>query len=186
MPNQVLWLAVPLAIVLAGVAGGRLLSSWFRYRGARAIVCPENCNPAGVSVDAGHAALTAFGGSPDLRLSSCSLGPERAVCGQQCLLQIEASPDGCLVRKMLARWYDGKSCALCGRPFGEIEWTVQKPALICADKVSVECSQVPAERLTETLQTALPVCFACHLANTLVRERPALIIDRSRGITQRS
>ena len=103
---------------------------WFRYRGARAIVCPENCEPAGVSVDAGHAALTAFAGRPDLRLSSCSRWPERAGCGQQCLSQIEASPDGCLVRKMLARWYEGKSCASCGRPFGEIEWTVQKPALI--------------------------------------------------------
>ena len=73
-----------------------------------------------------------------------------------------------------------QSPARCAaKPFGEIEWSGQKPALVRADKTSVEWSRVPAEQLTETLETASPVCFACHMANTLVRERPDLVIDRS-------
>ena len=52
-----------------------------------------------------------------------------------------------------------------------------------ADMSTVEWSGVPAETLPETLQTALPVCFACHMANTLVRERPDLVTDRSRRIS---
>jgi hypothetical protein len=180
MGGQVVWIAV----LLGGItAMARLGSAWFRYRGARVISCPENLSPAGVTLDARHAALSGFGGSPHLRLSSCSRWPERAGCGQQCLSQIEASPESCLVRNILTKWYEGKSCASCGRPFGAIEWAVQKPALVRADHVSVEWSQVPAERITETLETALPVCFACHMAGTLVREHPELVIDRSRRLT---
>ena len=66
--------------------------------------------------------------------------------------------------------------------FGKIDWSAQKPALIKADKISVEWSQVPAERLAETLETALPVCFSCHMAATLVREHPDLVTDRSRPL----
>jgi hypothetical protein len=51
-----------------------------------------------------------------------------------------------------------------------------------ADKSTAEWSGIPAESLPETLQTALPVCFACHMASTLVRERPDLVTDRSRRI----
>jgi hypothetical protein len=129
-----------------------------------------------------RAALTSFG-SAQFRLSACSRWPERAGCGQECVSQIQESPEGCLVRNIVAEWYRGKSCASCGRVFGEIEWEIRKPALVSADKVSIEWSRIAAERLPETLQTALPVCFACHMANTLVREHPDLVTDRSRRMS---
>src|SRR5947208_2217699 len=178
LPDSTTWWLVLLGVAVA-VGVGRVLRVFWHERGARAIVCPENLRPAGVTVDARHAALTGFAGSERLRLSSCSRWPERAGCGQQCLNQIQSSPEGCLVQKILVKWYEGKSCSFCGTPFGEIEWSGQKPALVRADNISVEWSRVPAEQLTETLETASPICFACHLANTLVRERPDLVIDRS-------
>lgn len=170
-------------LVLAGVATAiwtcQYFNLWLRERGARVITCPESRRPAGVMVDAGYAALTGLLGAEKLRLSSCSRWPERAGCGQQCLTQIEASPEGCLVRRLLAQWYQRKTCSYCGTAFGEIRWSVQKPALIRGDRVSVEWSKVAAEQLMETLETASPVCFACHMANTLVREQPDLVCDRS-------
>jgi mono/diheme cytochrome c family protein len=45
----------------------------------------------------------------------------------------------------------------------------------------VEWSQVAAEKLSETLAVAQPVCSACHLANKMVREHPELVADRSSG-----
>jgi hypothetical protein len=156
----------------------RRLIVWARYRGQRVITCPENRRPAGVALEAGRAAVLG-----SFRLSACSRWPEHAGCGQECLAQIQESPEACLVRRILTDWYHGKTCACCHRPFGEIEWAAQKPALILADKSTVEWSGIPAESLSETLQTALPVCFACHMANTLVRERPDLVTDRSRRIT---
>ncbi len=171
------WMAV-VAGGLVGMAVIRLARSWWRYRGARVIDCPENRRPAGVSVDALHAALSSLGRPPELRLSACSRWPERAGCGQECLAQIEAQPEECLIRHILVSWYEGKVCASCGRPFSEISWAGAKPAVLRADKVAVEWNEVSAEQLTETLATGLPVCFACHMATKLVREHPELAIQR--------
>ena len=178
MPVQGFWLLMPLVALAVGILAVRWARVWFHARGARAITCPENLRPAGVQVDARHAALTAWKGAPDLRLAECTRWPERQGCGQACLAEIQTSPDGCLVRHILADWYQGKECASCGRPFGEIRWTVQKPALFSVDKKAVEWSQVPVEKLRELLETAKPVCFSCHMASTLVREHPELVVDR--------
>ena len=167
-------LTVILALVLP-----RLAKAWFKYRGARVVTCPENRNPAGVFVDAGHAVATCFHKAPNLRLSSCSRWPERAGCGQECLAQIAAAPYDCRVRTILGRWYAGKVCAGCGRPIGEIQWGSNEPALLQSGKVSVAWSEVPAEKLLGVLASSAPLCFACHMANTLVREHPDLAIDRS-------
>jgi len=114
-------------------------------------------------------------------LSSCSRWPEKAGCGQECLAQISAAPDDCLVRNIVARWLAGKKCVNCGQPFGQISWAGSPPALLGADKKSMEWRQVPADHLSEVLATSLPVCFACHTAIRMVREHPELVIDRHRA-----
>ncbi|HYW48089.1 MAG TPA: hypothetical protein VE959_34820 [Bryobacteraceae bacterium] len=157
---------------------GRLAWAWNKYRGRRVITCPENQRPAGVMVNAAHAAATALGKAPELRLSTCSRWPGRQGCGQECLSQIQASPEDCLVRNILLNWYRGKVCASCGHPFADIEWS-HKPALLTAGKVSLEWNQVSADKLFEVLAASQPLCFACHMANTLVREHPDLAVDRS-------
>ena len=78
-----------------------VVGTFIRYRGKRVITCPETRKPAAIQVDAGHAALTAAVSHPDLRLKSCSRWPEREDCGQECLLQVELSPEDCLVRTYL-------------------------------------------------------------------------------------
>jgi hypothetical protein len=168
-------------LLLASVALWRLGSAWFQYRGKRVITCPENHRPAGVVVDATHAAATVFGKAPQLRLSECSRWPEKAGCGQECLSEIRESGADCLVRNIIAKWYRDKDCAACGQPIGEIDWTGSRPALLVADQVSVEWNQVPADELIGTLAAALPICFACHTANKLVKEHPELVIDRHRA-----
>jgi len=165
--------------VLAVVAAGRLGRMWLRHRGRRLITCPENQRPQGVELDALHAAATGFVRRPELRLSDCTRWPERAGCGQQCLSQIQTAPDGCLIRNIVARWYEGKSCASCGRPFGRIDWSAVRPAVLLPDKTSVEWSDLPAETLSEVLVAGAPMCIACHLANKLVREHPKLVVKRS-------
>jgi hypothetical protein len=173
--------SVLVATVLVALAVGRVVQLWWKYRGDRVITCPENHRPAGVSLDLAHLASRPFAGSPPLRLSSCSRWPERAGCGQQCLSQVEAAPEDCLVRHILAHWYAGKRCVSCGQPFGAISLAGAKPAVLCTDKESVEWSEIPADRLPETLATAAPICFACHMGNVLVRTHPELAVDRHRS-----
>jgi hypothetical protein len=177
-------IVIAIAVILSGFAAWRVIGAWLKYRGRMVITCPENLRPAGVSVDAGHAAATGFGGHTEFRLSDCSRWPEKADCGRECLRQIAESPENCLVRNILVRWYEGKSCAWCGRPIGDIHFAERKPALLIPNRTSVEWADIPAEQLQDSLATALPICFSCHTANTMVRTHPELIIDRSRPMVR--
>jgi len=166
-------------LVLFGRVFGRV---YLKYRGDRVITCPENCKPAGVHVDAMHVLVSTIEGRPDLRLKTCSRWPERQDCGQECLREIEASPEDCLVRHLLTQWYAGKNCVLCGKPIGEIEWADHKPALMSPDHATVQWRDVPAERVPEVLATHQPVCWNCHIVNSVMRGHPELVTDRSRPL----
>lgn len=66
-----------------------------RYSGSRLVSCPENHESAVVGIDTRHAAASGMHGHPDLRLCDCTRWPERANCGQPCLVQaVEAAPPG--------------------------------------------------------------------------------------------
>lgn len=88
------------ALGAAVVPGVLAVRAWVRLRGSRVIACPENRQPAGVELDLRYAALTAAVGRPHLRLRDCSRWPERASCGQICLMEIEEAPEDGLVRRV--------------------------------------------------------------------------------------
>jgi len=165
MPTLAVLLAVvtTLLAVALGIALRRTSAAWLRFRGQRVVVCPENQRGAGVRVDAVHAAFTAWTGSPQLRLSGCSRWPARGSCGQECVRQIEAAPRDCLVRRILAQWYEGKTCARCSAPIGEVYWAGTQPVLLVSDGAMKQWNQIPPEELRAALDTARPVCFHCYL-----------------------
>jgi hypothetical protein len=178
-------IAVLIVLVLAAGMAGRLFWAWLSWRGRRMVTCPETKQPAGVAIDVKHvvkhAAWTPLGRPPDLRLEICSRWPERQGCGQECLTQIEAAPEGCLVRNILGGWYAGKRCAVCGNEIGEIHWADHKPALLSPDGLTVEWEQVPTERIPDVLQTHAPVCWNCHIVQTFCHNHPELVVDRARS-----
>lgn len=157
-----------------------------RYRGKMLVTCPETGKAAGVDVSSGHAAATAVAGALGLRLSSCTRWPERQHCGQECLTQIEKSPEACLVRNMLADWYRQRSCVYCGKAFREIEsydhrvlfGYDHKPALLSQELKLLELSSVPVETLNEVLETHQPVCWDCLVAETFRLEHPDRVTAR--------
>jgi hypothetical protein len=174
------------AFVLVGlgalyVFGRRLAGAWLRYRGTRVVVCPENRDLVAVEVDARHAALTASQGRTDLRLDSCTRWPEKLGCGQECLGQIESAPEACLLRNILADWYEGKRCVLCGRGFHALHWHDHKPALRAPDGRLVDWSSFRAEQVIDVLATHAPVCWDCRVAETFRREHPELVTERPAG-----
>jgi hypothetical protein len=167
-------LVVVVALVLLFRA---IVKAYLEFRGTRVVICPEITAPAAVDVDARHATATAIFGEPCLRLSACSRWPEREDCGQECLKQIELAPAACLARTILARFYEGRSCALCGHAFAAIEWSSHKPALMSPGRRTLTWGEVSAEHLSEALGTHLPVCWNCHIAETFRRQHPELVID---------
>jgi hypothetical protein len=177
--TTIIWIVsaiVVLSVVLAFVV--RFVRTYFALGGRTLVTCPETSEPTGVTVDAAHAAFTALAGGPNLRLKDCNRWPEREGCGQECLAQIEAAPENCLVRTILTKWYDGKKCALCGKPFGEINWLDHKPALMSPERLTTEWSDVPTEQIPKVLASHMPVCWNCHIAETFRHRYPELVVDR--------
>jgi hypothetical protein len=154
------------------------VAAFFKYRGTRIITCPETREYAAVEVDVKHATATAARGEIDLRLKSCSRWPEKKDCGQECLTQIEVAPHECLLRNIIVNWYRDKSCALCGKAFGEINWYDHKPAIINSEGKTLEWSEIAPERVPAAMTTHNPVCWDCHVAETLRRISPDLVTDR--------
>lgn len=153
-------------------------TAYLKFRGTRLVTCPETEEPAAVEADAKYAAFTASIGERGLRLKDCSRWPERQDCVQQCLGQIVSAPEGCLVRNILAKWCGGRTCVLCGKALGEIDWLDHKPALMSPERVTLEWNEIPAEKVSVVLQTHMPVCWDCHIAETFRGRYPELIVDR--------
>jgi hypothetical protein len=162
--------------VIVGLRRG--LRMYLKFRGKRLVSCPETHQPAAVCIAAGEAALKATVGNEQLRLSECSRWPEREGCGQDCLAQIQEAPGACLVWTIINRWYQGQHCVYCHKPFGEIRWHDNPPALLDYERKSVEWSEIPAEKLQEALRTHWPVCWSCHITHTFRREHPDLVVER--------
>jgi hypothetical protein len=173
-------LGVLAAAVVVGVAFEltRALQAYFKFRGKRIVSCPENHQRAAVSVAAGKAAAEATLHAPHLQLSECSRWPEMENCGQECLSQIQEAPAACLVSNIVNRWYEGRNCVYCHKPFGEIHWHDHPPALVNMQRKTLQWNEVPLENLQQTLATHWPVCWNCHVAETFRREHPELVTDR--------
>ena len=71
-----------LFLLMLGLWGQSIYS---RYRGGRAVTCPETHQQVGVRFDALHAAVTELGGKPAFRLTDCTRWPMRADCDQDCI-----------------------------------------------------------------------------------------------------
>jgi len=140
-------------------------------RGERIITCPDNDQPAAVRV-------SAFG--PDLHLRVCSRWPEMAGCAEDCLRQVETAPHACLVRTIVAQWYDGKSCFHCGGEIVAIVWHERPPALRLPDGTTREWKDVRTEELPKLFAIASAVCWRCNLTETFRREHAAMVVERPR------
>jgi hypothetical protein len=176
--TAILLIAAIAGLAVVYVIAPVMLYAYRKLHGRRLVICPETRAAAAVEVDAGHAALSALGGTTDLRLSSCSRWPERADCGQECIRQIAEAPDGCLIRTVLTRWYEGKSCVLCGHEIGPVPALGNKPALLAPDGKTVEWDAVWNEELPQVLKSHRPVCWNCHIAETFRRHHPRTFLDQ--------
>src|SRR5579863_246704 len=170
----VLVLAVGLFVVRA-VPG---FHAYFSFRGKRLVTCPETQKTEAVNVSATDAVVGAFLDRPTLRLNECSRWPERQDCGQECLQQIEADPENCLVWNRVAKWYQGKSCVFCHKPIGPLQHLDHAPALLGPDFRTIEWKGVRPEQLPEIFSTHQPVCWNCHIAESFRRQHPNLVVDR--------
>jgi hypothetical protein len=179
MSTEIFVLAL-IGLVVA-VYAGIALRAYARLRGTRVVVCPETHKPVAVKVDAAHAAATAVWEKPDLALKSCTRWPERRDCDQACTAQIAAAPEDTLAFQIARKWYAEKACALCRRPVPPLQHAGPKPGLLSTASPTRDIlvwDEMPAEVLPVALETHLPVCASCQVAEAFRRQFPELVVDR--------
>ena len=157
------------------------VTSYVRMRGTHIVICPETERPAAVTVDAGHAALSAVREHATVRLASCSRWPERQDCAQPCAKQIEVAPKETRVFEILRHWYANKSCAICRCEIPPLQNVGPKPGLLnlaSPAHESLSWEEIPAERLPAMFETHVPICPHCQVAESFRRQFPDLVVDR--------
>src|ERR1041385_9565983 len=101
------------AAILVGLPVASTLQTYFKNRGRRPVVCPDDQQQAEVEVDPKFALQAAMQGKELARVQTCSHWPENGGCGQECLAQVDATPRN--LERLFAKWLEGKTCAICSR-----------------------------------------------------------------------
>ena len=171
---------IPLFLIGAFlITGGPVaisLQNYFRNRGRQSVTCPGSGKSADVTVDRKFAFQTALRGQEHSRLESCSRWPEKGDCGQECLAEIEPSPEN--IERLLTKWYEGKSCAICALRLSPSDWRRNRLAVLNADNKIFELREMTLDRLQASLENMRPLCWTCHQEE---RARQPMPVKRLKG-----
>ena len=155
---------IPLFFIGAGLVTGLpialSLRNYFADQGRLSVTCPDSGQPADVEVDRKFAFWAALRGQEHSRLESCARWPEKGDCGQECLAQIEPSPEN--IERLLTKWYAGKSCAICDRSLTPADWQRSRLAALNQDGKLFELRQLQLDQLQSALENMRPLCWNCH------------------------
>jgi hypothetical protein len=84
--------------------------------------------------------------------------------------------------ELLKRFFDGSACAICKRAIPPVQRTGPKPGLLNPEThESHSWDHIPNDNLSSTLETHLPLCSACVLAQSFRQHHPDLVVDRDRS-----
>jgi hypothetical protein len=166
------------AILLIALPVGISLQSYFRHRGRRTVVCPENHEPVTVELDNKYSFSTALRGQEHQRLESCSRWPEKGECGQECLAQVDPTPEN--LEKLLQKWYEGKNCTFCERPLSPADWRRGRLALLNEKETLFELRHMHLDDLPSALDHMAPLCWNCHQEERARLAAPARLLKGDR------
>ncbi len=166
------------ACLVTGLPIALSLQNYYKNRGRQSVTCPDTGQPADVEVDRKFAFWAALRGQEHSRLEACSRWPEKGDCGQECLAQLDASPEN--VERLLTKWYAGKSCAICARGLTPADWQRSRLALLDGDQKLFELRAITLERLPFALEELRPLCWNCHQEERARQAVPARILKGDR------
>lgn len=166
------------AVLVTGLPVALSLQNYYKNRGRLSVTCPDSGESVDVEVDHKFAFWTALRGQEHSRLQSCSRWPEKGDCGQECLQQIEPSPEN--IERLLTKWYAGKTCAICTRALGASDWRRSRLALLNEQHKLFELRHMQLDELQETLQHMSPLCWNCHQEERARQAVPSRVLKGDR------
>jgi hypothetical protein len=85
----------------------------------------------------------------------------------------------------LRRFFEGKTCAACGRPIPPVHAFELRPGLRNSETCqAMAWEDIPSANLSATLQSHEPICPHCVIAESFRRDHPELVVDRHRTAEQ--
>jgi len=173
-----MYAAFPIAIFFAGAAiliGLPLvstISTYYKNRGKRSITCPDDQKPAEIEVDRKFALQAAMRGNEQMRVETCSHWPAREECGQECLVQVDPTPEN--IERLFTKWFDGKPCSICARALTPADWRMGRMAFLDDNFKLVELRQIDLEDLGLVAEPKRPLCWKCHREEKQRQAQPAV------------
>lgn len=90
-------------------------------------------------------------------------------------------PHDSATTERLKRFFDGKTCAVCKKPIPPVHRTGLKPGLLNPESHETRAwDHIPNENLSSALETDLPLCSECVVAESFRHRHPDLVVDRDR------
>jgi hypothetical protein len=166
------------AVLVTGLPVALSLQTYYANRGRQSVTCPDSEQPADVEIDRKFGFWTALRGQEHSRLQSCSRWPDKGDCGQECLAQLDPSPEN--VDRLLRKWYEGKSCAICSRDLSPSDWRRSRLAVLNQQHKLFELRQMQLNELQSTLQDMRPLCWNCHQEERARQAAPARVFKGDR------
>ena len=148
------------AALVTGAPVAMALQDYYKNRGRHAVKCPENGQSVDVEVDNDYAFQTSLRGLEHSRLQSCSRWPDQGDCGQECLAQLDPSPEN--LERLLSKWSDGEACAICTRAIVPDDWRQGRLGVLNQHHELFELRDMNADDLQSTLEHTRPLCWKCH------------------------
>jgi hypothetical protein len=170
------------AIVLLALPIGVSLQSYRRNRGRKSVVCPENREPVAVEMDNQYAFQTALRGQEHQRLKSCSRWPAKGDCGQECLAQIDPTPEN--LERLLSKWYEGKTCEICNRQLSRADWRRGRLAFLNENQKLFELRHMQLAEIPSALDNLTPLCWTCHQEERARQAEPPRLLKGNRRLTR--
>ena len=85
--------------------------------------------------------------------------------------------------ELLKRFFHGKDCAICKRPIPPVHRTGLKPGLLNPSTHEAHSwDEIPNVDLATVLETRLPLCSECLVAEAFRRRFPDYVVDRERSV----
>lgn len=172
--SAITFVLLALAAFVLG-CGGLILRAFFRVGGEPVVIPPEGRQ---------HTAIPAPAMASATGLSDAGTAPPLVVGALDGSLS-QSFPAQPLDRQCLTtlkRWYTGRECAVCHREIGPVHATEPRPGLLNVAAPSREIlrwDDIPADHLQAVLDSHLPVCASCNLAESFRREFPERVTDRN-------
>ncbi len=167
------------AALVTGLPLAVELQAYYANRGRRSVICPGNGQRVDVELDHRYALKTAFRNHQQSRLESCTRWPEQGDCGQECLVQVDPTPEN--VERLLTKWYEGKHCAICTRRLGPSDWQRSRLAVLNQQHEIFELRQMHLDELQSALEHMHPLCWNCHQEERARQAPPARILRGERA-----